>query len=87
MSVFVTCGPALTGLVQAEAAMDHERISGVFLGQGVECPQVRLDTGEQISLQGPLPEGLTVGAPVEMARRFLMMSHRMQGRAFQILPD
>lgn len=61
-----------------------EEISGVFLGPGVECPQLRLPDGEQISLQGGDFAAYRQGDALRLGGRFVMMSTCMQGRAFAV---
>jgi len=70
----------------AEMTIPREIITGVFLGPGVECPQFRLDTGERISLSGPLPEA-EIGATLTLSGQWALFSGCMQGREFRIRPD
>jgi hypothetical protein len=65
-------------------AMAQDQIAGTYLGPGVECPQFRMTTGEQISLRGDGLDDLTIGAPFQMTGQFLRVSPCMQGRAFHI---
>ena len=61
-----------------------ETITGILVGQGVECAQFRLETGEQISLSGAVPEG-AIGTLFSLEGRWAMMSSCMQGREFPVL--
>jgi hypothetical protein len=58
-------------------------ITGTFLGKGVECPQFRLENGEQISLSGTIPEH-QVGDEATLTGRWSMISTCMQGREFRV---
>ena len=89
----VRCAALATGLLATSAgavmangpATEYARISGVFLGPGVECPQLRLADGEQISLTGAVPDA-DIGAALTLTGRWALMSVCMQGRTFDILP-
>ena len=65
-ALVVACGllAGAQGLtVQADTGTVLQQIAGIYLGQGVQCPQVRLPDGEQISLEG-LPQPLAVSQAV-----------------------
>jgi len=61
-----------------------EQIDGIFLGRGVECPQFRTTTGEQISLTGVLLPQVAVGTQLHLTGTFIRISTCMQGRAFRV---
>lgn len=58
-------------------------IEGEFLGQGVSCMQLRMTSGEQVSLRGQDFSGFAIGAPLRLTGSFVMNSPCMQGRTFQ----
>lgn len=61
-------------------------IEGVSLGPGVECPQFRMDTAEQISLSG-VDRGSSLamaGGRFRLSGRWTPMSKCMQGRTFRV---
>ena len=64
--------------------MAKDQIDGTYLGPGVECPQFRMTTGEQISLRGDALDHLTIGVLLQLTGQFLRVSPCMQGRAFHI---
>jgi hypothetical protein len=59
-------------------------IMGEFLGRGVECAQLRLHTGEQISIEGQDFSAVTPGTVLRLTGDFVRMSRCMQGRAFVV---
>ncbi|SEO23404.1 hypothetical protein SAMN04488103_1164 [Gemmobacter aquatilis] len=63
---------------------DLQEISGFYLGRGVECPQLRLHDGEQISLEGGDFSTVVPGDLVTLTGNFIMVSTCMQGRAFLV---
>jgi hypothetical protein len=54
---------------------------GELLGRGVECMQLRLDSGEQISLEGQDFQAIPAGTVLRLTGDFARMSRCMQGRA------
>lgn len=63
-----------------------EIIDGEVIGPGVLCPQFRLDSGEDISLEA-LPEGLhplQPGLRLRLTGEFVRVSRCMQGRGFRV---
>ncbi len=76
---------ASTGAVMANGTTPAtETITGVFLGPGVECPQFRLEDGEQISLTGPVPEA-EIGSRLVLSGHWAAISFCMQGRTFRVV--
>ncbi len=63
---------------------NDETLEGVFLGKGVECPQLKLTSGEQISLSGAVAKDVALGEAVRVTGRFVNMSKCMQGRTFVV---
>lgn len=59
-------------------------IVGEFLGPGVECAQLRLPTGEQISIEGQDFTAIAPGTLLRLTGDFARMSRCMQGRAFVV---
>lgn len=64
-------------------AVGDNTVSGIFLGAGVECPQMRLTSGEQISLSGAVPEA-AIGEKLTFTGRWALISKCMQGREFRV---
>jgi hypothetical protein len=65
-------------------SLGRETISGLYIGQGVTCPQFRSDTGEQVSLSGRT-EGMTVGARYVIQGSVARQSKCMQGREIRVV--
>ncbi len=59
-------------------------ITGAYAGQGVECPQFRLDTGETVSLVH-MPADIKNGETVTLRGRWQLASKCMQGRTFRVV--
>jgi len=58
-------------------------IVGVLAGGGVECAQLRLDDGEQLSLTGTVPK-VPLGTRVRLSGHWAEISYCMQGRTFAV---
>ncbi len=61
-----------------------EIIAGEFLGPGVTCPQLRLNSGEQISLSGGDFRQTAQGTRLKLGGSFVRMSQCMQGCSFVV---
>lgn len=59
-------------------------ISGTFAGQGIVCPQFRMDDGETISLSGAYPAQMKLGEKLTLSGRWAPESKCMQGREFRV---
>ena len=60
-------------------------VSGVIVAGGVECPLLRLDSGERFALQGLRTTDAPVGARVTVRGLPVRMSTCQQGPAFQVI--
>lgn len=54
---------------------------GEYIGRGAECPQFRLDSGEQVSLEAADLSDVTPGTRLWVTGEFARISRCMQGRA------
>lgn len=61
-----------------------QTITGVYVGEGAECPRFRLESGEIVSLSGVFDRDLTRGKVVELQGRWREISRCMQGREFAV---
>lgn len=68
----------------AQARQPDTVINGTFLGRGVECPQLLLETGERLSLSGGAVSGIEPGQKLRVTGRYARVSTCMEGRAFLV---
>ena len=59
-------------------------IVGEVLGRGVTCLQLRMQSGETISIEGKIPNPFTKGQQLQLTGRFVLISTCMQGRSFLV---
>lgn len=76
--------PTMTTENDDTLSPSRETVAGLFIGQGVNCPQFRTDTGEQVSLSGRT-EGMTVGARYVIQGSVARQSKCMQGREIRVV--
>jgi hypothetical protein len=72
----------VTGAPEVTLDMPGRIIAGEYLGRGVECAQMRLPTGEEISIEGQDFSEIALGTRLRLTGEFARMSRCMQGRAF-----
>lgn len=70
----------------AGTAETVEKITGLYLGSGVTCPQFKMDTGEIVSLSGVTERDLAeyANTKVLLTGEWWAMSTCMQGRDFHV---
>jgi hypothetical protein len=79
----LTIGVALAAAGPASAGgAAGEVVEGVLTDPGVECPQFMIDTGEQVSLTGVVPQS---AGKYRLTGRWARFSYCMQGRSFDVL--
>jgi len=76
------CPPIDIPITVETDMLQDEHIAGEIIGPGVTCLQFRMDTGEQISLEGSGVRGLAPGTLLHLTGKFARASRCMQGRAF-----
>jgi hypothetical protein len=67
------------------ATAESQTLRGTVAPAGAVCPQVRLSSGETISVEGLPRELREVGRRIEMQGTFLRDSRCQQGRAFRMV--
>jgi len=81
---FLIAGCSEAEMANASSENGLETITGTYVGQGVICPQMQLDSGEKISLSGAYPKQLQSGDALSVKGRWAPESKCMQGREFRV---
>lgn len=79
-----TAGGNAGGMEKTSTSDGMVTLSGTYVGQGVNCPQFRLEDGETISLSGNYPALVASGGPIVLTGRWARESKCMQGREFRV---